>query len=759
MIINGVLAVAFGLGLLSVVLVGAGFVGTSGIALAMTLVIGVVYVFGALEIRRFRAATAGLAAALGSIPQPLAGLGDWLGTVPAALRNTVRLRIEGERVALPGPALTPYLVGLLVMLGMLGTFLGMVLTFQGAVFALEGSTDLQGIRAALSAPIKGLGLAFGTSVAGVATSAMLGLLSAISRRERADVARTLDRHLLAEFRPFSHRHQQQETFAAIQAQAQALPVVAEKLQALMDSLERRSEQLGSQLKDQQAQFHEEAKQVYSALAGSVAASLTDSLVAGARAAGESITPVVAQAMRDVAQESRQLHVRASEAARAQLDGLAERFSATTATVADTWSGSLAAQARTGDALVRGLDAALGAFTERFEQRATALLGGVQASLAATQAAQTDADQARQQALTQSLVAMAAALQAEWQRAGTQAIGQQQATAAALEQSGRDILQRTQQQAGETLDALAQLVARSEALVTARTESETRWVSQQAERMEQLASLWRSEIGTLRSDEALRAAAALERLEALRVDEAARADATLARLEGLRADEAARGEAAVARLGELQGALAAHLATLGAALEAPLTRLLQTASEVPQAAAGVITELRQEMSRLSERDNRSLEERTRLVERIGDLLQTLQQTAGAQTAAIDSLVVSAGATLEHAGAQLSGTLEAQLAQAQGVAAQVGGSAVELSSLGESFGHGVQLFSASNERLMEALQRIEGAITQSIARSDEQLAYYVAQAREVIDLSIAAQQGIVEDLRRLDGRRAAQPAGAA
>jgi hypothetical protein len=723
MIINGVQAVAFGLGLLSVVLVGAGFVGTSGIALAMTLVIGVVYGFGALEIRRFRAATAGLAAALGSIPQPLAGLGDWLGTVPAALRNTVRLRIEGERVALPGPALTPYLVGLLVMLGMLGTFLGMVLTFQGAVFALEGSTDLQGIRAALAAPIRGLGLAFGTSVAGVATSAMLGLLSAISRRERADVARTLDRHLLAEFRPFSHRHQQQETFAAIQAQAQALPVVAEKLQALMDGLERRSEQLGSQLKDRQAQFHEEAKQVYSALAGSVAASLTDSLVAGARAAGESITPVVAQAMRDVAQESRQLHVRASEAAQAQLDGLAEKFSATTATVADTWSGSLAAQARTGEALVRGLDAALGAFSERFEQRATSLLGGVQASLAATQAAQTEADQARQQALTQSLVAMAAALQAEWQRAGTQAIGQQQATVAALEQSARDIIQRTQQQAGETLDAVAQLVARSEALVTARTESETRWVSQQAERMEQLASLWRSEIGTLR------------------------------------ADEAARGEAAVARLGELQAALAAHLATLGAALEAPLTRLLQTASEVPQAAAGVITELRQEMSRLSERDNRSLEERTRLVERIGELLQTLQQTAGAQTAAIDSLVVSAGATLERAGAQLSGTLEAQLAQAQGVAAQVGGSAVELSSLGESFGHGVQLFSASNERLMQALQRIEGAITQSMARSDEQLAYYVAQAREVIDLSIAAQQGIVEDLRRLDGRRAAQPAGAA
>jgi hypothetical protein len=36
---------------------------------------------------------------------------------------------------------------------------------------------------------------------------------------------------------------------------------------------------------------------------------------------------------------------------------------------------------------------------------------------------------------------------------------------------------------------------------------------------------------------------------------------------------------------------------------------------------------------------------------------------------------------------------------------------------------------------------------MARSDEQLAYYVAQAREVIDLSISSQQGVIEDLRRL------------
>ena len=66
----------------------------------------------------------------------------------------------------------------------------------------------------------------------------------------------------------------------------------------------------------------------------------------------------------------------------------------------------------------------------------------------------------------------------------------------------------------------------------------------------------------------------------------------------------------------------------------------------------------------------------------------------------------------------------------------------------------LFTATNEKLIDSLQRIEGAIGQSMARSDEQLAYYVAQAREVIDLSISSQQGIVEDLRRLHG--AAAPA---
>ena len=72
--------------------------------------------------------------------------------------------------------------------------------------------------------------------------------------------------------------------------------------------------------------------------------------------------------------------------------------------------------------------------------------------------------------------------------------------------------------------------------------------------------------------------------------------------------------------------------------------------------------------------------------------------------------------------------------------------------------MQLFQATNDRLMENLQRIETSLNRSTARSDEQLAYYVAQAREVIDLSIASQQGLVDNLRQLQGKPIALVHGA-
>ena len=57
-----------------------------------------------------------------------------------------------------------------------------------------------------------------------------------------------------------------------------------------------------------------------------------------------------------------------------------------------------------------------------------------------------------------------------------------------------------------------------------------------------------------------------------------------------------------------------------------------------------------------------------------------------------------------------------------------------------------FSQTNEQLMAQLQRIEQALDKSMTRSDEQLAYYVAQAREIIDLSIGSQKDVLDALQR-------------
>lgn len=623
---------AAALGAMAVVWVGIGFVGTNFLALVMTAIIGAVYGFGALELRQFRQATFSLSKALAAVSVPIPSLGDWLASVHSSLQNPVRLRIEGERIGLPGPALTPYLVGLLVMLGMLGTFLGMVVTLNGAVFALEGTTDIQAIRSALAAPIKGLGLAFGTSVAGVAASAMLGLMSALSRRERLLAAQLLDTKIGTVLRGFSLTHQRQETFKALQLQSQAMPEVVDKLQSMMAQMERMSEQLNTRLLSNQESFHSDVKGVYTDLACAVDKSLRDSLTQSAQLAGESIRPVVEAAMTGVAQQTKLLQER---------------------------------------------------MVDTFEQRSGSLVNAVNEAYSTLQADQAAGDQQRLQVWTQSLETMAATLHREWQHTG--------------EQTSR-------------------LLTSAEELMRSRIAAESDWLQQHGERMDQLSRTLRDELGALRDE------------------------------------EASRGNAAVERLGELQTALTGHLTTLGTALEAPITRLIETASEAPRAAAEVIGQLRKEVSSSVARDNELLEERSRIMETLNSLLEAINHASVEQRAVIDSLVASSAVALQQAGSQFSENIGAEATKLSDIAAHVTSSAVEVSSLSESFGFAVRSFNEGNEKLMANLQRIEGAMDKSMARSDEQLAYYVAQAREIIDLSILSQKGIFDELRQLPGRQA-------
>ncbi len=709
--------IAFALGVLALVWVAASVAASHPLVLAMTVCIGAVYVFGAMELRQYRATTQALNQALTSIPQDLQSLSDWLITLPAGLQNPVRQRVEGERAGLPGPALTPYLVGLLVMLGMLGTFLGMVVTLNGAVFALEGSSNVAGIRAAFSEPIKGLGLAFGTSVAGVATSAMLGLMSSLARRERAQATQVLDTCAATSLRGFSLVHQRQETFKALQQQSQALPQVVQQLQTLMAQIADTSQQLNERLLANQQSFHQEVKSAYTGLAQSVDQSLRSSLSQSLQLASEGIRPVVQASMTQLAEQAQGMNERLLHNTQQQLSQLNTQMASLAAALAQTSTETLTRHEQASSHMTERVGQTLDVFSQNFERSARALVDQVSAAQTQQHALQSSADQQRLQAWQASLEQMAASLRDQWQSTGAQTLAQQQAICDTLSRTAQDITTHTQAQATQTLAEITRLVASSEALMRERIASEAQWTAGHQQRAEELAAVLRQELSALR-------------------------DA-----------EDARGQTAVARLAELQTAVTTHLTTLGTALEEPITRLIETASEAPKAAAEVIGQLRQEISVSVARDNALLEERTRILGTLSTLLDAINHASTEQRGVIDAMVTASQASLNQTSGQFHEHVAAETGKLSDMAAQVTASAVDVASLGETFGFAVRSFTETNEKLMANLQRIEQAIEKSMTRSDEQLAYYVAQAREMIDLSIGSQKDVLEALQQRQAEGAA------
>ena len=745
---------AFTLGAAVIAWVAAGYVRQHPLAFTVTALIGLTFVVGAVELHRFRRATAGLAAALAALPeafapaspptpaavaeagpvgspdtapdaasgQPTAAtrLADWLeAQVPAPLRQAVRLRIEGERVPLPGPALTPYLVGLLVLLGMLGTFLGLVVTLDGAVKALETTTDLATIRSALSAPVKGLGLAFGTSMAGVAGSAMLGLMATLARRERAAAGQALDARAAAgPLRRFSAAALREATLAAlqqqgallqrqtealqrqgdvVQRQAEALPVLATQLHSQLSAqMLRQMEALAGQLGQQhaalsqgllagQSGFHDDTRRVYGALAESVGASLRDGLAAGARAAGEAIQPLAEATMAAIARDTTRLQADVATAVATQLGDVSARLDGSVGRLEAGWTAALDRHGEASTRLLTQLEATLDGITQRQAGQATQLLAAVQAAQLAGQQALADtlAGLARDtQAAQADMLAATGTLQAE---AAERFAAQSSALLARLQQGQatlRDELAMRDQ---------ARQQALTEAMAGLATSLEARWREageQTLAQQQQLCSL----------------------LETSAREIHARANAQT--------------EATVAEVG----------------------RLLQAAGDAPRAAAEAIGELRQALSTSLTQDNAALAERQRLLDTLATLLDAIEQSATRQRGAVDALVASAEALLARTGEQAGRQLDHGAERLDAVAAQVTGSAAEVASLGEAFGVAVERFTAATEQLGGGLQRIEQALAASMARSDEQLAYYVAQAREVIDLSLMSQQRLVDELQQ-------------
>ena len=140
------------------------------------------------------------------------------------------------------------------------------------------------------------------------------------------------------------------------------------------------------------------------------------------------------------------------------------------------------------------------------------------------------------------------------------------------------------------------------------------------------------------------------------------------------------------------------------------------------------------------------------------LAQLAEAAGEQREAVASLLGGSSDTLLQVGEAFNAQVGSQLQQLSGAAGEFTGSAAEMASLGEAFALAVNLFNESNEKLIDNLNRIEAALEKSTARSDEQMGYYVAQAREVIDHSVLTQKEIIDELRRSGEQRELLPAEA-
>jgi hypothetical protein len=608
---------AFILGASAILWIAQIFLGADNLGLGVTIIIAAVYAIGVLELLQFRRATATLNLALNALTQPFEDLYKWIHSLDPSLQNAVRLRVEGQRNGLPAPVVTPYLVGLLVMLGLLGTFVGMVDTLKGAVVALQGSSELEAIRAGLAAPIEGLGLAFGTSVAGVAASAMLGLLSTISRRERLQASHLLDTHVGTTLRVFSTKHQQQMAFKAMQDQASGMPAVADQLSRLASNLETANKSMTAQILSNQEQFQSTIVGLYKELNQSVDHSLKTTLVESASMISESIQPIAAQTLEQLGASALETQKLLVSLSKEQLAAVSQASQANNILMSEALDASLAQQATSTVDLIAGVNHAVSSANDELKAKSDALLHGF-------------------------------------------------------------------------------------------TTTSEHWADQQ----NQQAKLFSNTIGQ--------------------------------ELSSLRQQESDRGSAAVEQLSQLQSVVTAHLTTLGTSLEEPMTRLIETASQTPKAAAEVIQTLRGEMSKNLERDNDLLTERTSLMAQLNALAKTLEQSTVSQQNAINSLIEGSTKSLSKVEQQFGERLLDESEKMSSMVDNFASSSSEMASLGDAFNRAVMLFSESNSQLVESLNSIQASLEQSSGRSDQQLAYYVAQAREIIDHNLLSHKEIIDTL---------------
>jgi len=459
---------------------------------------------------------------------------------------------------------------------------------------------------------------------------------------------------------------------------------------MIAGIEQHSREASERQRISQDAFHASTGEIYAKLASSVEQSLKESVTESARAASAAFQPVMESTMAGLARETAALHDSVTHAVTQQLAGLSSAFETSTTTVAEIWKGAVAAQQRSNEMLAQDMREAQARFAETFEQRSATLLDGVAARLDTTAG---DVADAWNDALTKQGAAHEA-LAARNEQALV-------AASATFEEHASSLVRVVQ---ASHNDLQTRLQARDEERLTSWTDSLTAMVAALNTHWEQAGE-----------------------------------------------NVATRQQDICDTLARTAGDIATQTQAHASETIAEISRLVDAASEAPKAAAEVVAELRQKLSDSMVRDTAMLDERSRLLATLETLLDAVNHASTEQRVAVDALVTTSADLLERVSTRFTDHIEAETGKLEVVGAQVAASAGDVASLGEAFGTGVQLFGQSNDALMERLAVIATALDNSLARSDEQLAYYVAQARDVVDLSMLSQKQIIEEMQQLARHR--------
>ncbi len=739
-------------GMLAVLRTSLYYQGVDKLAFSITLLMAFVFGVAIVELLWVARRTGALRDELQAIPNDA----DYERVERASplLRSLLSARLDRTALPVPGPVFAPFILSLLVMLGLLGTFLGLFETLRGAGLALDASADVEALRSGLKGPISGLMRSFGTSAAGVASSSMLGMAAVFVRRDSSRFGVALHEMASGSLARFAPARRQLLALETLAEQGRAWPTAAAALEQAVAQLQT----LQTSWKEAHAHAAEQTQQQLGEATRTIRDAITSGVQQAAASSSEGVKPLLREAIADSGAavrehlgalreqlsreaEARKLHQgKLQELAEQQLQQVAERLQADTAARTQHEAQVRAQTTEHLQKLHQKLDADAQTRREHEAQVRVQVAEHLQTLHARVQE-EAQARQHHDEALRTALAAQLGALETGF--------AQSRSSLAELETQRMQALLDGESERARSLGAQWQALARSRAEADAgllsqfehalaqATEQQSKRADTLADRFEQLAERVQSAFEQAGERDRERAAALSEVGARMQRDLAEAASVVRERLHysaQAEATQQARAEALFARL-------------------ADASKVIAESAQTQVGALGQFVEAT---------DGRLREAEQRSHERLGDVLaqwsalgkEQAERIAGFEQALLGqhaSTATDLGQRLSEHAAALQDKVSRSAELLEQASTLIHGGGAELAAVAESFASAVASQREGARQWLEALGDIERyALEAGEAAAADALGQHLARTHEVFDRQLQFQQELIAQLHGMRTR---------